>query len=470
MKTFITDNFLLQNNIAERLYHEYAKNMPIIDYHCHLPTDEIAQNRNYRSITEIWLDKDHYKWRAIRSAGYSEKEITGNIDNIQFDKSRFMTWATVVPQLLGNPLYHWTHLELLRYFNIDDLLIPETAEKIYYKANKIIIENDFTAPYLIEKFNLKFIGTTDDPIDSLSFHEIIKTSPLKCKISPSWRPDKIMKIESIGFLEYINQLALVTDTIIDTLQDFEKAILLRLDYFHDHNCMISDHGLDEFVFTKEFSEKSVGNIFKKVLTGLKLTPQEIKEYKSYILVYMGQYYATRNWVMQLHIGVLRNNNTKMFNLLGPDMGFDSINDKNYASELSSFLDTLNTMDKLPKTILYSLNPHDNEMLGTMIGNFQGDIPGKLQVGSGWWFNDQKDGMEKQMISLANLGLLTQFVGMLTDSRSFLSFSRHEYFRRILCNIIGKWVVEGQAPNDLLYLGSIVQNICFNNAKKYFNIN
>ncbi|MGL4561313.1 MAG: glucuronate isomerase [Brevinema sp.] len=469
MKTFITDKFLLQNKTAEKLFYDYAKDMPIIDYHCHLSPQEISEDKKYRSITEMWLDGDHYKWRAIRSAGFKEEQITGHLNDPVFDEERFNIWAEVLPQTLGNPLYHWAHLELLRYFNIDTLLNPKTASEIYQETNKQILSPDFSARKLIEKFQLKFIGTTDDPIDSLEYHQKISNSDLSCKVAPSWRPDKILKIELPTFSSYINSLGKVCNVTINNLEDLLQAIFLRLEYFNQHGCIISDHGLDEFVFTRNFSKEQVDKIFKKHLAGEMTSSEEIIQYKSYILVELGKKYYQYHWVMQLHIGALRNNNTRLFNKLGADIGFDSINDKNYAPELSAYLDTLDLQENLPKTILYSLNPRDNEMLGTMIGNFQGDVPGKIQLGSGWWFNDQKDGMERQITTLASLGLFPRFVGMLTDSRSFLSFSRHEYFRRILCNIIGNWVEEGQAPNDMNYLGTIIQDISFNNAKKYFNI-
>ena len=469
MKTFITDQFLLKNKTAEYLYHDYAKDMPIIDYHCHLSPQEIAEDKHYRSITEMWLDGDHYKWRAIRSAGFSETEITGHLGDPNHDKERFDTWAKVLPQTLGNPLYHWTHLELLRYFNIKELLTPETSDAIYKQTNHIINQDTFSAKNLVRKFNLKFIGTTDDPIDSLEYHKAIADSNFECKVSPSWRPDKALKIELNSFKDYIQELSSLCEFTITSLSELASALKERASYFKKHGCTISDHGLDEFVFTRDFTENQVAHIFKKSLNNEVLSTQEIVQYKSYLLMELGQIYNQYHWVMQLHIGALRNNNTKMFNILGADCGFDSINDKNYAPELSAFLDSLNMIDSLPQTIIYSLNPRDNEMLGTMVGNFQGDTPGKIQLGSGWWFNDQKDGMQKQLIALSSLGLLTRFVGMLTDSRSFLSFARHEYFRRILCNMIGSWAEDGEAPMDLNYLGTIVKDISYNNAHHYFKI-
>lgn len=474
MKTFITENFLLNNKIAEQLYHNYAKDMPLIDYHCHLSPQEIAINKTYRSITEMWLDGDHYKWRAIRSAGFPEEQITPHLgkQNYSFDDDfeRFLVWAKVLPQTLGNPLYHWTHLELLRYFNIDELLTLDTASHIYQQTNQIIAKPTFSAQNLIKQFHVKFIGTTDDPIDTLEYHKSIIDNDFGCTVTPSWRPDKLIKIELKGFKKYIDDLSKVCDLKITSLEALMAAIKLRIEHFKMHHCCIADNGLDEFVFTSDYTDDIVTEIFHKALANMSLTTKEIAQYKSYMLVELGKLYAENNWVMQLHIGALRNNNTKLFKSLGADIGCDSINDKCYASELSTFLDTLNQHDKLPKTIIYPLNPRDNEMIGAMIGNFQGNIPGKIQLGSGWWFNDQKNGMIQQLTALSALGLLPKFVGMLTDSRSFLSFSRHEYFRRILCNMIGTWATNGEIPNDLEYLGYIIQDICFNNAQKYFNLN
>ncbi len=465
MKTFITDNFLLHNETAIHLYHDFAKDMPIIDYHCHLPPKEIADDQHYRSITEMWLDGDHYKWRAIRSAGYSEEQITGHLGDPKFDKERFNIWADVLPKTLGNPLYHWTNLELLRYFGIDDMLTPASADAIYKQTNEQIAGKDFSAKNLIKKFDVRFIGTTDDPVDNLEHHK--KLQGFECKVAPSWRPDKIIKIDLEGFDAYISQLASAASMQIKGIDELLAAIDQRLNHFKENGCTISDHGLDEFVFTKKYSKADADIILRKALNKEHISKEEVIKYKSFILAELGKKYSEYGWVMQLHIGAMRNNNSKMFNILGADVGFDSINDGCYAPQLSAFLDTLNSADALPKTVLYCLNPRDNEMLGSMIGDFQGE--GKMQFGSGWWFNDQKDGMERQMTALANTGLLSQFVGMLTDSRSFLSFSRHEYFRRILCNMLGTWVSNGEAPNDSAYLGGIVQDICYNNAKKYFNL-
>lgn len=469
MKTFITDNFLLHSDTAGTLYHDFAEDMPIVDYHSHLSPLEIAQDRHYRSITELWLEGDHYKWRAMRTAGINENLITGYRGKPEFDKEVFHAWASVVPQTLGNPLYHWTHLELLRYFGVGELLSSHSADKIYDQTNTMIADNSFSTQNLIKKFQVKFIGTTDDPIDSLEYHKQLRDMNFECQVKPSWRPDKIIKIEWESFSHYIEALGKTVNIEIRNLHNLIDAVTQRMLHFENVGCSIADHGLDEFAFTKKFDYNIAAGAFEKALSGNMLNENEILHYKSWILTFLGQQYSKFNWVMQLHIGALRNNNSLMLQKLGPDSGFDSINDKNYAPELSAYLDTLNSNNSLPKTILYCLNPRDNEMMAAMIGNFQGGEIAKIQFGSGWWFNDQKDGMYRQMNTLAALGLLPRFVGMLTDSRSFLSFPRHEYFRRILCNLIGTWVEQGEAPNDLNYLGTIIKDICYNNAVNYFNI-
>lgn len=466
MKPFMDENFLLTNKTAETLYHQYAKDMPIFDYHCHLNPKEIAENKRYKNITEVWLGGDHYKWRALRSNGVDERYITGDAS----DKEKFMKWAETMSQCLGNPLFHWTHLELKTYFGIDKVLSPATAEEIWEKCNALLAKDEFTARGLIERSNVKVICTTDDPIDSLEHHiAIAKDSSFKVKVLPAFRPDKSFNIEKPGFVEWIAQLGQVAGTKITSLEAVKAALKQRLEFFHEVGCRISDHALDPIVY-KAGSDAQADEILKKALNGQALTCDEVALYKTKILVFLGQQYARLGWTMQLHIGTIRNTNTRMMKLLGPDTGFDAIADYTFAESLAKFLDALDSTDELPKTILYCLNPRDNEILGTIIGCFQGSgIPGKMQFGSGWWFNDQKDGMIKQMVALANLGLLSRFVGMLTDSRSFLSYTRHEYFRRILCNLIGEWVENGEFPNDIDLLGSIVQNICFNNANNYFGI-
>lgn len=466
MKPFMDEDFLLTNKTAEKLYHDYAKDMPIFDYHCHLSPKEIKDNKRYRNITEIWLGGDHYKWRAMRSNGVDEKYITGDAP----DKEKFMKWAETMPKCIGNPLYHWTHLELKRFFGINELLSPKTAEVIWEKCNEMLAKDEFTARELIKRSNVKVICTTDDPVDSLEDHiALAKDKTFAVKVLPAFRPDKSFNIDKAGFVEWIEKLNKVVGQDIQTFASLKEALKQRLDFFHEVGCRISDHALDPIVF-EEGTEEEITAILQKALKGEQLTESEIKKYKTAVMVYLGKQYTRLNWTMQIHIGTIRNNSKRMMRLLGPDTGFDAIADYTFAEALSKFLDKLDDTDELPKTILYCLNPRDNEILGTIIGCFQGGgIPGKIQVGSGWWFNDQKDGMTKQIISLANLGLLSLFVGMLTDSRSFLSYTRHEYFRRILCNIIGEWVESGEAPNDFELLGTKVQNICFDNAKEYFGI-
>lgn len=464
MKPFLDEHFLLENRMAEILYHDYAKSQPILDYHNHLPPDQIAHNKQFRNITEVWLYGDHYKWRAMRTMGVDEKYITGDAS----DKEKFLKWAETVPYTFRNPLYHWTHLELKRYFGIDELLLPETAEKIYDQCNEQLQSPAYTAQGLLEKMNANVVCTTDDPTDALEYHQLhAKNTDTKVKMYPAFRPDKAILIGNDNFLSYIKKLEQAADTSIATYNDLLAALQNRVDYFHENGCRISDHGLNR-VFSRDVSPEELQGIFDKRINGQPLTNEECYEFMSGIMVALGQMYAEKGWVMQLHLGALRNNSSRMLRLLGPDTGFDSIGDYPQAVDLSAFLNSLDTLDKLPKTIIYNLNPSDNEVMATMIGNFNdGSVRGKMQFGSGWWFLDQKDGMEKQMNTLSNMGLLSCFVGMLTDSRSFLSFPRHEYFRRILCNLIGKDVHNGELPNDEKWLGSIVQDICYNNAKEYF---
>lgn len=466
MKDFMNKDFLLDTPTAIKLYHNYAEEMPIFDYHCHLSPKEIAEDKKYRNITELWLGGDHYKWRAIRSNGIDEKYITGDAD----DKEKFLKWAETMPNCIGNPLYHWTHLELRRYFEIEDLLSPDTAESIWTRCNEMLEKDQFTAKNLIKRSNVKVVCTTDDPVDSLDYHKIIaEDKNFGVKVLPAFRPDKGINIDKEGFSEWIQRLGEVSGIKIATFQDLKHALTLRLDFFHKAGCRISDHGLDPLLFC-EGTEEDASIILQKVLTGNPITPDEEALYKTQVLIFLGRQYARLGWAMQLHMGTLRNANTRMMQALGPDTGFDSIGDWTFASALASLLNELDKTDELPKTILYHLNPRENEVLGTIIGCFQGGkIPGKIQLGSAWWFNDQKDGMEKQLIALANLGLLSRFVGMLTDSRSFLSYIRHEYFRRILCNILGNWAEKGEIPNDMVLLGKMVQDICYNNAVNYFGI-
>ncbi len=466
MKVFMNEDFLLDTQTAAKLYHEFAEDMPIFDYHCHISPQEIAENKKYRNITELWLGGDHYKWRTMRMNGVDEKYITGDGD----DKEKFLKWAETLQNCMGNPLYHWTHLELRRYFGIQELLSSKTAESIWERCNAMLQQEDFTARNLIRRSNVKVVCTTDDPVDSLEYHKTLaEDKTFDIKVLPAFRPDKSINIEKEGFIPWLLNLEKITDTKITTFQALKNALISRLEFFHQAGCRISDHALDPLIF-QEGTEEEASIIFKKALEGEALTAEEVAVYKAQVLIFLGRQYRRLGWVMQLHIGTLRNTNSRMLKMLGPDTGFDSIGDWTFASELASLLDSLDKTDELPKTILYHLNPRDNEILGTIMGCFQGgSIPGKVQFGSAWWFNDQKDGMEKQLTTLANLGLLSRFVGMLTDSRSFLSYIRHEYFRRILCNILGNWVENGEIPDDMELLGKLVQDICYNNAESYFGI-
>ncbi len=463
MKKFMDDNFLLSTDTAVTLYHDYAKEMPICDYHCHLNPKEIAEDKRYKNITEIWLGGDHYKWRTMRSFGIEEKYITGDAS----DYEKFEAFAKVMPYLIGNPMYHWSHLELQRYFGIYETLSPKTCKSIWDRCNEIINGEDFSARAMIRNSNVKYIGTTDDPIDNLEYHiAIAKDENFDCEVRPSFRPDRAVKIHGEGFAEYIVKLGEVENTEIKDYETLLEVLEKRLDFFVENGCNITDHSLERVYFRNTTMEE-VDAIFKKALAGETLTIEEIEKYSTLTMISLGRMYNKRGMVMQLHIGALRNNNTRMFKKLGADVGFDSIDDGEVATSLSRLLDSLDITDELPKTILYCLNPKDNEVLGTMLGNFQGGgVAGKIQFGSGWWFNDQKDGMERQMMALSQLGLISQFVGMLTDSRSFLSYTRHEYFRRILCNYIGGLVENGEYPADMEILGEIIQNICYNNIEKY----
>ncbi len=464
-KKFITKNFLLLNKTAERLYHNYAKNLPIIDYHNHLPIKEIAENKKFDNITQIWLYGDHYKWRAMRTNGVDEKFITGDSS----DWEKFLAWAQTVPYTLKNPLYHWTHLELKNPFGISNKLLNEdTAKEIYEHCNKLLQANDFSVRGLLKNFKVKFLCTTDDPLDSLEYHKKIKKDKIDIKVFPAFRPDKGMAVENLSqFSLWFNKLQEMTNIQINSFQKYIEAIRQRHDFFHKNGCRISDHGI-EVPYAEDYARKEIENIFQKVLLSKELKLEEILKFKSAMMYEFGIMDHERNWVQQLHIGALRNNSTRMFNKLGPDTGYDSIGDFNIAASLVKFLDKLDKSDKLAKTIIYNLNPKDNETISTIIGSFQdGSVPGKLQFGSGWWFLDQKDGIEKQLTSLSNMGLLSRFIGMLTDSRSFLSFSRHEYFRRILCNMIGEDVEKGFLPDSDELLAPLIKGVCYYNAEKYF---
>ncbi|MBX0356839.1 glucuronate isomerase [Halobacillus sp. Nhm2S1] len=463
MATFMTEDFLLESEMAKRLYHNYAKALPIIDYHNHLQPEEILHDRSFSNMTEIWLEGDHYKWRAMRACGVEEKYITGDAG----DKEKFLAWAGVVPQLLGNPLYHWVHLELKRFFDIELLLNEETAETIWQQGNKKL--EKMSAETLLEMNNVEFIGTTDDPTDNLQDHMDLQDLEAPYKVAPSFRPDKGLHIEGDHFVSWIAKLAKVTNQTISTYDDFLEALYERIDLFDELGCRASDHGLKE-MFCEKSSLEEVRSIFSSRLDGKKLSSIDVDQFKTYTLLKLAKKYSEKNWVMQLHIGPLRNNNTKLFKKIGPDSGFDSIGDSKLAEPLSNFMDTLEQEDLLPKTVLYGLNPRDNYIISTMAGNFQSaEFPGKVQFGTAWWFNDHIDGMEEQMKLLANVGSLKNFIGMLTDSRSFLSFSRHEYFRRILCNILGDWSKRGLVPDDVELLGEYVQEISYFNARNYFGL-
>lgn len=465
MKNFMDENFLLQTATAQKLYHEYAAKMPIFDYHCHINPKDIADDRRFNTITEIWLAGDHYKWRGMRTNGVEEKYCTGDAS----DWEKFEKWAETVPNTLRNPLYHWTHLELKRFFGIDEVLNPKNARAIYDACNAKLQTPEYSCRNIIRMANVYTICTTDDPVDSLEYHQKIKADGFEVNVLPAWRPDKAMMVEQpITYNQYVNQLAAVCKMEIKTFDDLMIALNKRHVFFHENGCRLSDHGLDT-AYAEEYTADEIDAMFLKVRVGYRLTSREIQKFKSCMLYEFGRMDHMRGWTQQFHIGALRNNNTRLFNLIGPDTGFDSIGDKLVAEPLSKLLNRLDMENKLCKTILYNLNPRDNELYATMIGNFQdGSVPGKIQYGSGWWFLDQKDGIEKQLNTLSNLGLLSRFVGMLTDSRSFLSYTRHEYFRRILCNMLGSDVENGEIPYDMELLGQMVENISFNNAKEYFN--
>ncbi len=463
IKPFLDDNFLLENRTAEILYHEYAARQPIIDYHNHLPPDEIASNKKFANLTAVWLNGDHYKWRAMRTMGVPERYITG--DATDFEK--FQKWAETVPFTIRNPLFHWTHLELKRYFGITDLLTPKTAEKIYNQCSELLNTDAYSTRNLLRKMNVEVVCSTDDPVDDLRFHQQVKQEGMDIKMLPAFRPDKAILIEKESFPAYIQKLGEVADIDIQSFDDLLEALQNRADYFDKNGCKLSDHGLEQ-VYAEEFTGHEANAIFKKRMAGLPVTPEEARKFMSAMLYHLGCMYAEKGWVQQFHLGALRNNSSRMMRQLGPDTGFDSIGDWEQAAALSKFLNRLDTEDKLAKTILYNLNPRDNEVMATMIGNFNdGSTRGKMQFGSAWWFLDQKDGMEKQLNALSNMGLLSCFIGMLTDSRSFLSFPRHEYFRRLLCNLIGRDVHNGELPDDTKWLGGIVEDICYRNAKGYF---
>ncbi|WP_034042969.1 glucuronate isomerase [Wocania ichthyoenteri] len=462
---FIHDNFLLENIYAEELYHDYSKDQPIIDYHNHLPPQEIFEDKVYNNLTRVWINGDHYKWRAMRTLGIDESYITGKAS----DKEKFLHWAKTVPYTMRNPLYHWSHLELARHFDIYDLLNESSAEKIYEETKEKLNTIDYSCQNLLRKMNVEVVCTTEDPVDDLKYHKQIKNNNLNFKVNTAFRPDRAILISAEGFNEYIDELGKIVNITINSYQDLCEALKERIQFFNDNGCCLCDHGLDQIYF-EEFRENEVKSIFKKKRNNDCLSDVEALKFQSAILLFLAEAYHEFGWVQQFHLGALRNNNARMLRILGPDTGWDSISDYPQAKSLSEFLNFLDSKDKLTKTIIYNLNPADNEVMATMIGNFNdGSVKGKVQFGSGWWFLDQKEGMTKQMNALSNMGLISCFIGMLTDSRSFLSFPRHEYFRRVLCNLLGDEIKRGELPKEEMeWIGKIVSDISYNNAKEYFN--
>ena len=464
MKQFMDKNFLLSTETAQKLYFDYAAVTPVLDYHCHINPQEIYEDRQFENITQVWLGGDHYKWRFMRSCGVEERYITGDAP----DKEKFLKWAECLGKAIGNPLFHWSHLELQKYFDYHGVLNKNTAEEVWEICNKKLADPSMTVRNIIKQSNVTLIGTTDDPVDSLEWHKRIAEDPtFDVQVLPSWRPDKAMNLEKVTYLDYIAQLSEVSGIKIATFADLCKALVVRMDYFDTLGCRVSDHGL-EYVMYAPATDEEIEAIFAKRIAGGTVTREEEIKFKTAFMVFVGKEYAKRDWVLQLHYGCKRDNNTAMFDKLGPDTGFDCINNYAPSSDLANYLNALAIDGNLPKTIIYSLNPNDNQAIGTILGCFQdSSAVAKIQQGSAWWFNDHKTGMQDQMISLANLGNLSGFVGMLTDSRSFLSYTRHDYFRRILCDLIGKWVENGEYPADYETLEEIVKGICYNNAVRYF---
>lgn len=464
MKSFLDQNFLLQTKTAERLYHEYAAAMPIIDYHCHLDPVQIADNINFKNLTDIWLRGDHYKWRAMRANGIGEQYITGG----KTDWEKFEKWAETVPYTLRNPLYHWTHLELQRYFDVHEILSPKTAKAIYDDCTQKLQTPEYSVQSLVKKMNVEVICTTDDPIDNLEYHQKIKNSGWDVKVFPAFRPDKAMNPDDAAALnEYINKLEAVSNIAISSYDDYLKALKSRHDYFAANGCSVSDHGLEQ-MYAEDYTQDEIKAIFDKIRAGKTLQAAEALKFRSAMLYEFALWDHEKGWVQQFHLGALRNNNTRGFRENGPDTGYDSIGDFSQAQALSKFLNKLDTNNTLAKTILYNLNPADNELMATMAGNFNdGTVVGKIQFGSAWWFLDQKQGMTMQLDALSGMGLVSKLVGMLTDSRSFLSYPRHEYFRRLLCNLFGNDIENGELPNDIEWTGKIIKDICYYNAKNYF---
>ena len=465
MKKFMDKDFLLKTETAKKLF-AACENEPIFDWHCHLSPKEIYENNAPRDIAYLWLAGDHYKWRAMRSCGISEDYITG--DKSPYEK--FKAWAKAMPNLIGNPLYHWTHLELQRYFDIYEPLSEKTCDAIWEKANNLIKNGGYTPRELIEKSNVKYLCTTDDAADTLEYHKLLKEDEsFKCQVLPAFRPDKALGIELEGYLEWLVSLENVSGASIKTFTELKKVLLTRIELFREMGCCASDHALTYIPYVRG-SEDELNALFTKKLSGAELSKEEIDLYKTELLIFLANEYAKNNWAMEIHIGAMRNNNTEMFKKLGPDTGYDSIADYEIAINLSKLLNAMHSEFRLPKTVLFTLNPKDNQVLGTMLGNFQTDeAASKIQFGTAWWFNDNYDGMRAQMSSLMNLGAFAKFIGMLTDSRSFLSYPRHEYFRRIVCEIIGDLVEEGKYPDDMEFLSEVVKDISFRNAEKYFGV-
>ncbi len=464
MKQFMDKDFLLETEMAQMLFHKYAKNTPILDYHCHINPKEIAEDRKFDNITQVWLGGDHYKWRQMRSNGIDEKYITGDAS----DREKFQKWAETLEKAIGNPLYHWSHLELQRYFGYMGALNAETAEEVWNICNKKLQQDSMTVRNLIKQSAVTLICTTDDPVDSLEWHEkIAKDDTFDVQVLPAWRPDKAMNIEKPEYLDYLKTLSQVSGIKIQSFAQLKEALKIRLDYFNERGCKVSDHAL-EYIMYVPATEEQLEEIFERRIAGEIMTKEDQLKFKTAFMLFVGKQYNKLGWAMQLHYGCKRDNNELMYYRLGPDTGYDCIDNYAPSAQMAEFLNALIKTDELPKTILYSLNPNDNASIGTILGCFQdASVAGKLQQGSAWWFNDHKQGMTDQMISLANLGLLGNFIGMLTDSRSFLSYTRHEYFRRILCNLIGNWVENGEYPADEKVLGKMVENISYNNAVKYF---
>jgi len=462
---FIHEDFLLSTRTARRLYRAFAEPEPIFDYHCHLPPDDIAGNRQFKNLFEIWLEGDHYKWRAMRANGVAERFCTGNAKSFE----KFQAWAATVPHTLRNPLFHWTHLELSRYFDIHELLDESSAARIWKKANEKLATPELTAQGILKKFHVTTVCTTDDPVDDLKAHQRIANSGLATRILPAFRPDRSLTVhQPAAFNKWVEQLAAAADVDIRNFNAFLDALKKRHQFFHDHGSRLSDHGLNH-CFADFCTEKEAAAIFKRARAGKVASPVEHSQFASFMMLVFGRLDAEKGWVKQLHVGAMRNNNTRLLKQVGPDTGFDSIGDYPQCQALAAYLDRLDQENALPKTIVYNLNPADNYVFAAMIGNFQdGTVPGKVQLGSGWWFLDQKEGMEWQLNALSNLGLLSRFVGMITDSRSFMSYPRHEYFRRTLCNLIGRDVENGEIPNDDSLVGPMIRNICYKNAERYFD--